>query len=140
MSAFLDKADEIKTRLETVEALEGIDILVDRQKDIKGDFAKAIAKKKGAAIIIFFQGYETHEEKVQESHVTSDFVITIWSKPILQKDQVSAGDILSEVHQSLHAWQHSSSCRDLADVSRGRLVPNKSYLIYEVRTKIKHSL
>ena len=50
MSAFLDRADAIAAHLGTIESLEGIDVIVDRQKELDSALKKSIAKKKGAGI------------------------------------------------------------------------------------------
>ncbi len=141
MSAFLDKADEIKARLEAVPALDDVAILVDRQKDIASDFQKALAKKKGAVTVILFNGYQPYEEGIADSLVSSEFVITVFTKPILRSNAATkADDMVSEIHKSLHGWEQSHSCRDRASVTRGRIIPNDRFLIHEIRINIKHPI
>lgn len=139
MSAFLDKADAIKARLEAITELSGIDVLVDRQKDLRSEFTRSMAKAKGAAIIIFFSGYDSHEPGVTGSEVTSEYSVWIWSKPVLKDGSITADEILSNVHTSLNGWiSDDTACRNKTEVSQGRLVSNNSFLIYEVKAKIKH--
>ena len=132
MSAFLDKAEAIKTRLEAISALSSVTVLIDNQKEIASDFRKAMAKTKGAAVIIFFDGYETYEDDVAESEVVSNFVVTIWTKPILRDGETPAYDLVSEVHRSLHGWQSEQLCRNKAAVTSGRVIPNQQFLIHQI--------
>ena len=44
MSAFLEKSNAIKARLEAIPALADVSVLVDHQKDIKSEFKKEMAK------------------------------------------------------------------------------------------------
>lgn len=141
MSAFLDKSNAIKARLESVTALADVDILVDHQKDIRSEFNKAISKIKGGVVTIFFDSYSTDEENVADSRVISDFILLVWTKPIIRDGDLPSDDIVSEIHKSLHGWNSDpESCRNKVIVSRGRVVPNPKFLIHEIRIKIKHYL
>lgn len=140
MSAFLDKADEIATRLAAVPELASVAILVDRQKDIASEFNKAMGKAKGGVIIILFDGYRTHEEEVAESLVVSSYSITVWTKPVLRAGSPPSDDLVEAVHKSLHGWQHDGYCHNNAIVRRGRIIPNQRFLIHELQTELKHEL
>ena len=141
MSAFLDKSDAIKGRLEAIPALDSVGVLVDHQKDIASEFKKAMAKVKGGVVVIFFDSYQTIEPDVAASQVESEFAVTVWTKPILRRDETPADDIVSDIHKSLHGWEHEEgNCRNKAIVARGRVIPNQQFLIHELRIKIKHHL
>lgn len=140
MSAFLDKADAIATRLKAVPELASVEVIVDRQKDIAAEFSKAMGKTKGGVIIILFDGYQTWEEEVADSLVVSSFSITVWTKPVLRSSDPPADDLVQSVHTSLHGWQHDEFCRHKAVVRRGRIIPNQRFLIHELQTEIRHAL
>lgn len=141
MSAFLDMSNLIKDRLAAVPALADVEVIVDHQKDITSEFKKAMAKVKGTAVTIFFDSYTTAEEEVAKSRVVSQFVLLIWTKPIVRPEDTPADDLVSGIHKSLQGWvPEGNSCRDKASVLRGRVVPNKQFLIHELRLKIKHHL
>jgi hypothetical protein len=140
MSAFLDKSNAIKARLEAIPTLTDVSVLVDHQKDIKSEFAKAVAKIKGGVVVIFFDNYTTYEEDVADSLVVSEFVLLVWTKPIIREGEAAADDIVSAVHQSIHGWKHDNFCRHKAVVTRGRVIPNPKFLVHELRVKIKHHL
>ena len=140
MSAFLDKANAIRARLEAIPELSSIDVLVDHQKDIRSEFKLAMARIKGGVVVIFFDSYTTLEEGVERSLVESEFILQVWTKPIIRKGETAADDIVSEVHKSLQGWQHDEFCRHKAAVVRGRVVPNPKFLVHELRVKIKHHL
>lgn len=70
-------------------------VLVDHQKDIKSEFKLAMAKIKGGVVVIFFDNYTTAEEGVARSLVESEFVIVVWTKPIIRTGETAADDIVS---------------------------------------------
>lgn len=140
MSTFLDKADEIADRLRAVTRLESVEIIVDRQKDIAAEFAKAMGKAKGGVIIILFDGYRPNDEDVAESVLISSYSITIWTKPILRGDQAPADDIVEETHRALHGWKHDFYCQHNAIVRSGRIIPDQRFLIHELQLELKHEL
>ena len=140
MSAFLDKADQIADHLKTIPALSSVEILVDRQKDMPSEFAKAMGKAKGGVVIIFFSGYTPNDEEVAESVLISSFSVTIWTKPILRSSQPKADDLVEAVHRALHGWKHDFYCQHNAIVRRGRIVPNDRFLIHELELELKHEL
>lgn len=140
MSAFLTKAEEIADRLRAVTELESVEIIVDRQKDIAAEFAKAMGKAKGGVIIIFFDGYRPNEEDVAESLLVSSYSITVWTKPVLRTGQAAADDLVEAVHRSLHGWQHDFYCQNNAIVRSGRIIPDQRFLIHELQIELKHEL
>ena len=140
MSAFLDKADEIKTLLDGVSALSSVEVIVDKQKDIAAEFAKAIQKAKGGVIIILFDGYEPNDLDVNDSTLISSFSITIWTQPILRGTNPKNTDLVEATHKALHDWQHDAFCQNNAQVLLGRLIPNPKFLIHELTLQLKHNL
>lgn len=141
MSAFLDKADEIATRLQAVPELSSVGIIVDRQKDIAAEFTKTMGKVKGGVIIILFEGFQPDSGDYPQSDdpIISSFSVTTWTKPILRRGQPPADDLVEAVHKSLHGWKQDD-CRLRSVVKRGRIINNPRYLIHQIQVQIKHLL
>jgi hypothetical protein len=139
MSVFLDKADQIATRLQAVPELSSVGIIVDRQKDIAAEFTKTMGKVNGGVIIILFEGFQPDSGDYPQSDDTliSSFSVTIWTKPILRRGQPPADDLVEAVHTSLHGWKQDE-CRFRSVVKRGRIINNPRYLIHQLQVEIKH--
>ena len=140
MSVFLDKADEIKARLESVAELSTVEIIVDKQKDIVSEFNQAINKAKGGVIIVLFEGYEPNDPENSDSLLISSFSITIWTQPILRGSNPKNTDLVEATHRAIHDWKHDSFCQNNARVLRGRIVPNQRFLIHELSVELKQQL
>ena len=139
MSSFLDRAEEIKTRLEALDELCEVGVLVFRQKDIRSEFERAIATLKGGAVIIEFTGFTPFEEDVPGSQVVSDFKITLIAKPILHPSAThTTSQILEAIYLSLHGWAPTEYCRAKANVGTVRLIPDERFLIYDTPLKLRH--
>jgi len=140
MSVFLDKADQIKSRLESVADLSTVEIIVDKQKDIVSEFNQAIQKSKGGVIVILFEGYEPNDPENVDSTLISSYSVTIWTQPILRSSNPKNTDLVEATHRALHDWKHDSFCQNNAQVLRGALVPNPRFLIHELSIQLKHEL
>ena len=132
MSAFLDKADAMATQLRTIPALDGIAVIVDRQKNLKDQLAMSLAKKKGAAIVIFWTGFSPREKDSDSLFITSNFSVTVWGKPIITKGDISSDEIVVEVLKALNGWSEDERCLDKLYAQSGKLVTNPTYVIYEL--------
>ena len=140
MSAFLTKAEALRDSIAALPELAGTDVLVDHQKDMVSEFKRAMAKTKGSSVVIFFSGYDTHEEDVAESEVISNYVVTVWTKPVLRQGETPADDMVSAIHKALHGKADPDNCRNRIAVTGGKVIPNTQFLIHELRLKFKHHL
>jgi hypothetical protein len=139
MSKWLDFADDIATLFGTVDALDGIDIVVDRQKDLAAEVAKATGKAKGAAVVILWAGADNEDPACDGPRMRADYEISIYCKPVLRGDQSPADDIAEAVASALHHWQPdgvSVAAYERMTVSRVAMVPDPKYLVYQIDARI----
>jgi hypothetical protein len=141
MSAWLDMAEAIKTRLESLVLMDGVDVIVDRQKDINTLVATAVAKIKGAGITIL---WETGDIAVRSKRISlSTYSIRVYGRPILNPDGVPADDLTEAAMAALQDWYPSAylRCQDKMEVSQAaELIPHKSLIIYEFEVRCRVNL
>lgn len=150
MSAALDIADQIATRLATAPApgelatvldITHCAILVDRQKNIVSDIAKAVGKAGGSAITILWQGFTTVEKNTGRPRLAQRYNITVWSKPIMAGADMAADDVMESIITRLWRWVPGGGhCFAAADVARGGLIPDAKYLVYDCDITVPTSL
>ena len=136
MSAWLDMAESIKTRLESLVVLDGVDVIVDRQLSIDSKVKIAVGKAKGACVSILWarSGLDLADA------AASDPVYTIrgYFRPALRDgdaDAAKADDVMEAIVGALTGWHPDARAHaneKLQPAGDIDLVPDKSYLIYEV--------
>lgn len=147
MSKHLDIADEIKDRLDAAfldeaedytVALQGVDVIVDRQKDILTEVNKAVAKAQGSAVTILWTGFD----RTPTGERMGNYVIRIYSRPVMLGDNKPADEIVERIDQVLNEWvpQAASAnqhCHYKMIGSGADLAPDRNYLIYEMPFQVK---
>ena len=146
MSAALDIADMIAARLAiapaagelaTVLDLTGLSIVVDRQKNIASDIAKGVGKAGGTAITILWQGFSADEKNTARPRLIQRYTLTVWSKPVLAGEDFAADDVMQSVITRLWRWIPSGShCFAATEITRGGLIPDAKYLVYDCEISI----
>jgi hypothetical protein len=143
MSRSLDIADLIKARLEAVSALAGIDVVVDRQRNITALIASAVGKAKGNCITILYEGFSVPDPNSAGPRLLVRYTIRDYCRPILEKatkgdrDAIYADEVIEEIAKSLHHWvpEHAHSFGEMT-VTGGDLVPDPRWLIYELEAEV----
>jgi hypothetical protein len=146
MSKALDNADLIRTRLLTAPAagelatridITGVDVIVDRQKNILNKVAAAVGKSKGTAIVILWGGFVTSDENASKPRLESRYTISVWSKPVIAQGDLAADDVMEAVIRRIWHWRPGGPhAHGEARVKDGGIVPNASYLIYDCEVVI----
>lgn len=141
MSKALDLADEMAAYLETLPELSGIDVIVDRQKDIETEILKAVEKSKGAAVVILYVGGKNiHKDGKQFLYKKHKYSISVHCLSMIQtEDQMPADDIVETVELAMNGWKSPSNtkrCQDVVHVEGDELVPHESLLIYDVQMSL----
>lgn len=135
MSAWMTMADAVKTRLESLAALAGVDVVVDRQKSISSMVAAAVGKAKGACVTILFDGAELTDDSGLATRPR--FIIRLYAKPVIRDNDpeaVPADDILEAMLPALHHWSPKTrpTCYDLMEISNPpAMLPDSKWLIYQ---------
>jgi hypothetical protein len=147
MSSMLDAADAIKARLEAQATLAGVDVIVDRQKDILSAVAAAIGKTKGNAITILWEGFGVPDPNTSGPRILSRYSIRTWSMPVVERARKAPGDVILadtivvSICKALHHWMPTEAhIFGEMTVTGGDLVPDPRWLSYEINAEIQLSL
>lgn len=146
MSRALDIAELIRTRLLTAPTgdeipttldITGVEVIVDRQKNILSDITKAVAKASGTAITILWAGWTVVDKNTKTPRLAHRFTIMAWSKPVIAGDNLAADDVAEAVINRLWHWRPlGGHAFGEAEPQNGGLVPDKKFLIYDCEVVI----
>lgn len=139
MSKWLDLSDEIAERLGDVAALDGVDIIVDRQKDLNAEVNKAVAKAKGAVVVILWAGSDNEDEDAAGPRLACDYEITVHCKPVIRGSESPADELVEAICQSLHQWLPDGGVTDAYErmtVRRVGLSPDPKNLVYQIDARV----
>lgn len=109
MSKFYDQADAIAATLATLTILSASRIAVDRQHDIVADLRKVVGKQIGNLILVSWAGGDNADESADGPQLDSIFNVTVFSKPVIRKDETSADDIAEAIANHLHDWRANAT-------------------------------
>jgi hypothetical protein len=151
MSKAFQHAELIRTRLMTAPAtgelptpvdITDVDVIVYRQKEVNSQVNAAVAKAKGTAIVIVWQGFRTLDANAKKPRLTQTYNITVWSKPIIAGDELKADDVMESIIARMWHWipVPGSHTQGEAVVEDGGLVPDKTFLKYDCEVTIPTSL
>jgi len=137
MSRVMDIAEAMATRLESRPALAGVDVIVDRQKDLVATVSKAVGKAKGSAITILWEGFGVPDPDSPGPHVRARYTIRTWSRPVLADAATPADVLVAEVAKALHHWiPEGVHAFGEMTVTGGDLAPDPRWLIYEIQAQV----
>lgn len=145
MSKALDIAELIRTRLITAPAVGELEtpvdltelpeesVIVDRQKDINTMTSVAVAKAKGTAIVILWDGQAVADENAKRPRVELSYNISVHSKPVIAAGDFPADDVMESIINRLWHWVPQGRHQQYeVKIRPGGLVPHKSFLIYDL--------
>lgn len=149
MSKAIDNAEAIKDRLKAAPLaheiatpldITGLDIIVDRQKNILSEIAKAVAKTKGTAIVIAWLGYKTLDANARTPRMGNLYNVCVWSKPVIEAGNYPADEVIEAVINRLWQWVPGGGhAFGEAEVTGGGLVADTKYLKYDCDINIPTS-
>jgi hypothetical protein len=134
MSAFYDKADLLATHLRTIAGLDGIVIVVDRQKDIVSDLRKIIAKQTGNLALITWTGAPNEDKTADGPTFRASYTVTLFSAPLIRAGETPADDIVELIAASLHDYRPTGNFHDriVVDGITPVTVEELPHLIYRI--------
>jgi hypothetical protein len=137
MSQWNDLAEAIATEISKLTKLEGIDVIVDRQKDLNTEIEVSVAKLSGVAVVVQWQEPSL---KSRGSRVSpAKFLIHVYGCPILQGDDaVPADDVLEAIMPVFNGWKKVSGQNCAYDVEHdgsAQMLPSNDYVIWELPLK-----
>ena len=125
------------TELATPLDLTGLDVIVDRQKNILSEVTKAVAKARGTAVVILWEGFTTVDKNSARPRLAHSYNITVWSKPILAGANLAADDVMESLIARLWHWKPTGGhAFSEAEVRNGGLVPDSKFLKYDLEVLI----
>ena len=139
MSKALNIADEMAVYLRTLVALDGIEVIVDRQKDIEQKILNAVSASSGAEVVILYVGGRNpNPERMSSLRKTCKFSVTVETLPVIQTDEQAKSDELVEAIQAaLHGWRSATQhCAEGMRVLGDELVPDNTLLRMDVQVEI----
>jgi hypothetical protein len=103
MSVFLDKADLIAARLNSVAGLESYVFIVARPKKLAVELEKLLNKATGGGVVIWKGGPNEKEEST--ARITSRYSVVLAENPLLRSREAPAQDEIAQlVISALHAF------------------------------------
>lgn len=141
MSVMLDLCEAVQTRLQARTALAGITVIIDRQKDLAGDIAAAIAKASACIVIYPTQGGRDPSPQAGDEFfagITVDVICT----PLLQAaGAVAADDLAQDVVVALDGWSRPTAptpgSADKLRVLTFALDPDPNYLVWQITARTR---
>ncbi|MEM0964790.1 MAG: hypothetical protein AAGJ81_01395 [Verrucomicrobiota bacterium] len=137
----LETADALEPLLTGLPDLEGIEVIVNRQKNLTNMIAQGVAKAGGAVVVIdAVRGTPIEERKLD---MTTSYAISLWSNPVLRKaDDVPASQRLVSIMKAIHNWQPSPKTHPLRKlvVEGWQITPDESFLIYTVQANLDETI
>ena len=108
MSALLDRADALAGYLTSVDGLQSLTWLVDRQRNLGSEFTKATARKLGLGVIAFLGG-TNHDRQLSSVRLTARYSVSLFFKPVVHGGVARDGgrepaEIAEVVARALHHW------------------------------------
>ncbi|MCW1926282.1 hypothetical protein OKA05_27255 [Luteolibacter arcticus] len=108
MSALLDRADDLAAYLATVDGLQPLTWLVDRQKNLGSEFTKATAKKLGLGVIAFLGG-SNRDRQLSAVRLAARYSVSLFFKPVIHGGVPRDGskepaELAELVARALHHW------------------------------------
>lgn len=145
MSKAITVAEAIRTRLLTapasneiptlvnLTALGAAGIIVDRQKEVLELVSTAVGKAVGTAIVILWDGHSVANENTGKPRMNYSYTLQVWSRPKLASGAFPADDVMESIIARMWQWIPSGGhSHHEVKIRPGGMVPNKSYLIYDL--------
>ena len=135
MSKFYDTADSMVSHLATIEALEGVIFVVDRQKDIASELRKVIGKQSGCLAVIAWTGSANDDKAADGPALANTYTITLFSKPVIRAGETPADDIIEAIAEALHDHRlgEHDHFADRLVVTGIDPIPTDELLIYQIK-------
>ncbi len=143
MSGAIKIAKLIRERLLTTPAagelptsvdLTKVDVIIDRQVAILSLVEAAVAKVSGCAVVILWQGFQIPDRHTSRPRMAHRFTLTVWSQQVIDDGHRPADLVVESLAARL--WQWTPVAGDHAygelQVGGGDMVPDRSYLVYEL--------
>lgn len=108
MSAVLSMAEAVANQLESVPLLAGVNVLVQRPKDVESKILESLEQSKGLAVLVVYRGGENLSEENDKTILKkADYVVLVYMVPTL-RPEVAMESVCEEIQKALHGWAPTS--------------------------------
>lgn len=133
--ALLQHADYLATYLESVPALDGVPVLVDREHNIESAVLEALNRAQGRLILISWTGWPAPQEGGGPLLTLEHTVSLITLPTFLEQAGLDTFDtLLSALVGAVHHWSPDSTdgayCQRHWRVGAGRLLTSPDFLVW----------
>jgi hypothetical protein len=146
MSGALHLATHLRERLLTAPSgaesatpadLTRLDVIIDRQTPVLSLIQKAIAKTAGCAIVIVWGGFTVGDPNTSSPRLTQRYILTVWSRQVMDPGNRPADSVVESIIRRLWHWiPEGSHASGEARVTSGSMVPDETYLVYDLEVLI----
>lgn len=128
----LAPADALAAHLALVEGLAGVPVIVARQKALKTEIDTAVAKARGAAILIALEGWRNLVPDGGDCHLELEHSVSIWTTPILRRGAIAESELLGLLVAAMQRHQPDpADCGARWETAGGRYVAHPQHRVYE---------
>lgn len=136
MSLFFDIAEELKADLAEVVCADDMEIIINKQADVRSQFNTFIKQVKGAVGIIEFIGAKNRNlsSNGKELSLDANYFLSLWAKPTLRKGKEPIDDILELCAETIHGWAGTETfhCTQKAKVTDIKQEPDDTFTMYVI--------
>jgi hypothetical protein len=141
MSVMIDLCTAVQTLLEARDVLDGLPVIIDRQKDLRSDIDAAVAK--ASACIVLYPTTGTRDPSpMAGDEFQAGMVIEVVCTPLLQETgAATADDIAEDVITALDGWLRPNAptpgSADKLRVVSFSLDPDPDYLVWQITLRTR---
>lgn len=150
MSVSLDHAVLIQNRLATAPVagelttaldITGVPSNVDRYGAILGDIQAAVQKAAGTFISILWDGWTTLDGNASSPRIGCRYTIAVWARTVREPTALAPDDVMEAIMRRMWHWiPAGKTVRGEVQMGAGGVVPNKSFLVYDLEVIIPSSI
>jgi hypothetical protein len=110
-------AEALSGRIKSLSLLAGVDVIVNRQKDLESMVMLALEKKRGAAVTVIWTGAQPVDSGPLA--MESRYLVEVYGIPILRPRDVPADALLQAILPAVHNWHpdERAHCDDFFQVT-----------------------
>jgi hypothetical protein len=147
MSRVMDFAKAVQERLEAVAALapehqdaqpvlDGLPIIIDRQKDLLAEIEMEISKATGTCIVLYPTRGSRNRRARRGDPFGCDIIAEVYATPIMKPNAPPADDVMEAIVLALDGWPrpggHTGHADDMVAVETFELVPDRDFLVWRI--------
>lgn len=116
MSVFYDRAAELGLVVESALAGDDVAVLVERGRGVSEEFDRAVARVRGAVVLVSWQGASDVDEDIDEPRLGNVFQFVVACHPSLKEGDVRPDDVVEKLCRALNGWNPAGADAAVRDV------------------------